>query len=169
MNQHTAQLKYLRMAPRKVRLVANMLNGLRVDEAEAQLLLMPRRAAKPLLKLLRSAIANAKNNRQVPKDRLVVKSMRVDQGPMLERFLPRARGSASPIQKKMSHVFLVLDEVAVSGTRFSITLDKKTKRGPDGKRRAKPAISATKPEEGGSASKQQNTKGLRRFFSRKSV
>src|SRR3989338_6556686 len=126
--RETAALNYLRVAPRKVRAVADLIRGLPVQEAEAQLALSPRRPAQPLLKLLRSAVANAKNNRQLPTNRLMIEEIRVDQGPMLKRFMPRARGSASMIQKKMSHVTLVLDEqTEPKKPRFVIVAKKKSK------------------------------------------
>ena len=81
MKTQTAKLNYLKIAPRKTRLVANVLKGLSVNEAEAQLLMSPKRASGPLIKLLRSAIANAKN-RQLNPERLFIKEIRVDQGPM---------------------------------------------------------------------------------------
>src|SRR3989338_4570164 len=83
-----AKLKYLHMAPRKVRLIADTLKGLPISEAEAQLLTRSQRVAGPLLKLLRSAIANAKNNAKLDSNKLFVESIRVDQGPMLKRILP---------------------------------------------------------------------------------
>src|SRR3989344_9692027 len=110
MAKQIAKLKYLHIAPRKVRLVANALRGLPANEAEAQLYLRPQRASKPLLKLLRSAIANAKNNQKTDPDKLVVESIQVDSGPVLKRFLPRAMGRATPILKRTSHVTLVLKE-----------------------------------------------------------
>lgn len=104
-----AKLNYLRIAPRKVRRIANLLKGLSVVEAEAELLYRPQRAAKPLLKLLRSAISNAQNQ-QLDKEKLYIADIRVDQGPMLKRYLPRAMGRATLIQKKSSHISLVLKE-----------------------------------------------------------
>ena len=104
-----AKLNYLRIAPRKVRRLANVLKGMSVEEAEAELLYRPQRAAKPLLKLLRSAVANALNQ-HLDKTRLYIADIRVDQGPMLKRWLPRAMGRATPIQKKSSHISLVLKE-----------------------------------------------------------
>lgn len=105
----TAKLSYLHIAPRKVRLIANTLKGLSVQESEAQLLLRPQRSARPLLKLIRSAVANAKN-KNMDAGKLVIASILVNQGPMLKRILPRAQGQATPIHKKMSHVVLVLKE-----------------------------------------------------------
>src|SRR5258708_27285246 len=110
MEQQIAKLNYLKIAPRKVRSVGDLIKGLSVNDAEAQLLSQRRRPAKALLKLLRSAVANAKNNKRLNVEHLFIASLRVDQGPMLKRMLPRARGSASPIQKKMSNVILIRSE-----------------------------------------------------------
>lgn len=114
----TAKLNELRMAPRKTRLVGDSIRGLSVPEAEAQLMLSPRKAAKPLLKLVQSAIANARHNKKIAPERLFIKEIRVDGGPMLKRWTPRARGSVGPIQKKTSNITLVLGvmerEAAVS-------------------------------------------------------
>jgi len=105
-----AQLKYLRIAPRKVRLVADMLRKKGLGEAEKNLKFAPKRAAQPLAKLLASAKANARNNFNMEIDNLYVKEIRVDQGPVLKRYMPRAYGRASMIRKKSSHVTLVLAE-----------------------------------------------------------
>lgn len=110
MNTQTAKLNYLKIAPRKVRLIANTLKGLPVKEAEAQLLMRIQRSSEPLLKLLRSAVANAKNNKKMDVSKLFISSIFVNPGPMLKRFMPRAQGRATPIHKKMSHVVLVLSE-----------------------------------------------------------
>ncbi len=108
--QQRAQLKYAKITPRKLRLVSNAIKGLTVNEAEAQLSVSPRRAAKVLLKLLQSAIADAKNTQHLQPESLVVHSIQVDGGPVLKRWLPRARGSATPILKRTSHVTLFLKE-----------------------------------------------------------
>jgi len=108
-----ASLRYLRMAPRKVRLVADLIRGMDVDRAKTELLFSKKRAAKPLLKLLNSAIANAKNNFNIPEERIknfYIKRITVDEGPKLKRWMPVARGIAHQIQKKTSHISLVLDE-----------------------------------------------------------
>src|SRR5258708_24433160 len=126
------------MAPRKVRLVANLLKGLPVAEAEAQLLSMRLRPAVPLLKLLRSGVASIKNNMHLSEEKFYVESMRVDGGPMLKRGLPRARGMMSPIQKKMSNVTLILTEKPeLAGKRFNIVIQKKTNVPPGEDRRLK--------------------------------
>ncbi len=127
MEKQTAQLNYLKIAPRKVRSVGDLIKGLTVNEAEAQLLVQRRRPAKSLLKLLRSAVANAKNNKRLNVDHLFIESIRVDKGPMLKRSLPRARGSASPIHKVMSHVTLVLGVNENLKPRFTIVVPKKAK------------------------------------------
>lgn len=115
------------MAPRKVRSVGDLVKGLSVNDAEAQLLVQTRRPAKAILKLLRSAVANAKTNKKWDADHLFVESVRVDGGPMLKRVLPRARGSASPIQKKMSHVTITLGINENLKSKYTIVTAKKTK------------------------------------------
>src|SRR3989344_4283603 len=138
MNKQTVKLNYLRMAPRKVRSVADLVRGLSVREAEAQLLNIRRRPAGALLKLLRSGVASIKNNKHLNEEKFYIESFRVDGGPMLKRSLPRARGSASPIQKKMSHVTLVLaDREGMAPPRFKIIVKKKVKLPPGASRPAK--------------------------------
>jgi len=117
----TVKLNHLKMAPRKVRLVANSLKGLSVNEAEAQLLISAKRTSGPLLKLLRSAAANLKNNKKMEAEKFFIKEIRVDGGPMLKRWMPRAQGRATPIQKKSSHVTLVLAQLEKQKvSRFTI-------------------------------------------------
>lgn len=106
-----AKLRYLRIAPRKVRLVADLLRGKTVEEAQNTLHFTAKRAAPPLLKLLKSAIANAKNNFRLEEKELYISKVLVDEGPKLKRWIARARGKADEIQKKTSHITIVLDEV----------------------------------------------------------
>ena len=101
-------LRYLNIAPRKTRLVANLIKGMEVERAKAQLLFCKKRAAKPILKLINSAIANARNNLGID-GIFFIKEIRVDQGPMLKRWMPRAFGRATMIQRKTSHITLVLE------------------------------------------------------------
>jgi large subunit ribosomal protein L22 len=122
----TAKLNYLRISPRKVRSVADLIRGMSVNNAEAQLLSVRRRPAQSLLKLLRSAVANAKN-KQIDTAHLFISEIRVDGGPMLKRMLPRARGSASALQKKMSHVTLTLGVNPKLSSKFTIASAKKKK------------------------------------------
>ena len=107
----TAKLKYLRIAPRKVRLVADLIRGKSVEEAQTILNFTTKKAAPILVKLLKSAIANAKTNFQLEEKNLYIAKVLVDEGPKYKRWMPRARGMASPIQKKTSHITLVLDEI----------------------------------------------------------
>lgn len=103
-----ALLKSYRQAPRKVRLVANLMKGKTVDRALAELDHLAKRASLPMKKLLLSAVANAKQHALVETRDLFVKEVRVDQGAILKRSMPRARGSASPIHKHTSHVMIEL-------------------------------------------------------------
>jgi large subunit ribosomal protein L22 len=103
-----AQLKYLRIAPRKVRSVADLIRNKNPREAETQLRFMPRRASAPILKLLKSAISNAKNNFNIEKENLFIKEIRVNEGVPYKRWRPMSRGRAFPIMKRTSHIILVL-------------------------------------------------------------
>jgi len=106
-----ASLKYLRISPRKVRSVVDLIRGLPVKNAEAYLLHLSKKSSHPLLKLLRSAMANAEHNFNLDKNNLYVRAMRVDEGPALKRWRARARGAAYPIRKRSSHIFLTLEEI----------------------------------------------------------
>lgn len=110
MAEARAQLKYLRVTPRKARLVADLVRGKAVQEALDILSFSKRRVAMNLRKLLKSALANAGETGKFDVDLLVVKRIFVDQGPTLKRFSPRARGSADQILKRSCHVTLVLEE-----------------------------------------------------------
>lgn len=105
-----AKLSYLGISPRKVRLAADLIRGLKAEEAEFQLRFSTQRAAFSLLKLLNSAIANAKHNFGIEKEKLYVLKIAVNTGPILKRWRPRSRGMAAPIKKRTSHVELILGE-----------------------------------------------------------
>jgi large subunit ribosomal protein L22 len=108
-----ASLRYLRITPRKVRAVADLIRGKKVDQALAQLAYVEKRAAEPVAKLLRSAVANAEQtakDQSLDVDRLHVKSLMVDQGPSLRRYMPRAMGRAFKVLKKTSHISLVISD-----------------------------------------------------------
>lgn len=107
----TAKLNDYRQSPRKVRLVANLIKGKKVEEAKSSLNFLVKRAAKPLSDLLDSAIANAEHNFNITADKLFVREFRVDEGVVLKRRMPRARGMAYPIKKRTSHVFIQLDTI----------------------------------------------------------
>ena len=107
--EYKVKLSYLHIAPRKVRLVANLIRNKNTSIAKNQLQFSKKRAAKPLLKLLNSAVSNAKNlNDKINEDALFIKEIFVDEGPKLKRYRPRARGMAYEIQKKTSHITLIL-------------------------------------------------------------
>ena len=112
MPQITAQLNYLRISPRKVRAVVELLKGLDVDSAQAQLKYLTKRSAKPLSKLLNSAVANARSNFGLDKNYLYIKEITVNEGMKLKRFKPKGFGLAMPIQRKTSHIKVVLDELS---------------------------------------------------------
>jgi ribosomal protein L22 len=103
-----AQAKYVRCAPRKARLVVDHIRGKSVDDARAILGATPRMAARDVLKLLDSAIANAENNHELVADELKVAKVFVDEGPTLKRFQPRAQGRATRIRKRTSHMTILL-------------------------------------------------------------
>jgi large subunit ribosomal protein L22 len=103
-----ALAKYVRTAPRKLRLVADLIRGRKAQEAADILNFTPKRAAKTLLKVLQSAMANAENNHSLDKERLTVCTTFIDQGPMIKRFIPRSRGRASSVLKYSSHITVVL-------------------------------------------------------------
>lgn len=108
MTQVTAKLRFLRMGPRKVRLVADMIRGKKVLRALDILSVLPKRAAHPVLKLLNSAVANAKHNHSLAVEDLKISEIYVDGGPVLKRSMPKAHGRATPIRERTSHINLVL-------------------------------------------------------------
>lgn len=112
MEQNVAQatLRFLRMSPRKVRLIADMVRGLPVDTAVAQLGFSLRAASRPVRKLIESAAANAEHNKQMYRPALYIQAITVDDGPTYKRFTPRAHGRATPIRKRTSHVCVTLAE-----------------------------------------------------------
>jgi len=138
----TARLRFVRIAPRKVRLVAGVVRGLSAGEAEAQLLLLAKRGAAPMLKLLHSALAGAAQ-KNLNKARLIISELRVDEGPVLKRWMPRAQGRATPLHKKMSHITLVLAE-ASEDQRVRFVIEKKVTKKADGKKDIKKAEKETK-------------------------
>lgn len=123
--QATAKLKYLRISPRKVRLVADLIRGKKVEQAQKILQFSMQKSAVSILKVLNSAVANAKTNLQLEPGDLLISEILVNGGPMLKRWRPRSRGQAYPIQKKSSHIKITVREI--SGTKTGkIRQDKKT-------------------------------------------
>jgi len=109
--RHHATALDIRMSPRKGKVVVDMIRGKSAKEAAAILTYVPKAACEPVLKVLNSAIANAENNLDMNRDDLYVAEVYANQGPTLKRYRARARGSASPIRKRTSHITVILDQV----------------------------------------------------------
>lgn len=106
-----AQNKFVRQSPYKVRRVLDLVRGLPVEDAEHVLRLTNRAAAEPIVKTLQSAVANAEHNHALDAEDLVVAEAYADEGPTLRRFKPRARGRATRIDKRTSHVTIVVSDL----------------------------------------------------------
>ncbi|WP_338969491.1 50S ribosomal protein L22 [Spiroplasma endosymbiont of Labia minor] len=105
-----AKLTMIRLAPRKVRLVADTIRNKKISEALSVLQNQDKRASQPVIKLLNSAIANAVNNNGMEADQLYVKTVFVNEGPTLKRFRPRAHGRAYEILKRTSHITIIVSD-----------------------------------------------------------
>ena len=105
-----AYLKYLRISPRKVVILCDLIRGKDVKTAAAYLMQTPKAASEPMLKLLGSAIANAENNHGMDPEKLYVAETYATPGPIIKRFMPRAQGRAYRINKRTSHVTVVVKE-----------------------------------------------------------
>jgi large subunit ribosomal protein L22 len=105
-----AKLKNIRISPRKLRLVVNVARGKNVQRAIDELRYSANTMAGEVVKLIRSAVSNASQQRGVNVDNLIVKKIFVDQGPTMKRFMTRARGSSARILKRMSHLTVIVDE-----------------------------------------------------------
>lgn len=103
-----ATLKNLKISDKKVRLVVDIVRGMPIAAARAQLLSMGKIAARPVLKLIESAVANAVHNFSADAPSLRVERIMVDKAPMLYRFMPRARGTAAPIRRHYCHIKVIL-------------------------------------------------------------
>jgi len=114
-----ASLNYLRIAPRKVRSIIDLIRGKEIQDAEKQLKFITRRAAGPILKVLKSAIANAKSNFSVDKENLFIKEIKVNDGVPYKRSIPMSRGRAYPIMKRTSHIIILL------GVKEGVKIEKK--------------------------------------------
>jgi len=167
--QATARLNYLHIAPRKVRLIADMIRKKSVKEAERILNFIPQRAALPVIKLIKSAVSNAKNSLGIEESNLFISKITVDEGPKIKKWMPRARGSPSPIHKKTSHIFLVLDEIEkgkakVKKEQGSLRAEEEKKQEKTVKNIQKPKISRSETER----KKPRLERVARRIFGRKS-
>ncbi len=107
-----AYLRYLRISPRKVGIVCDLIRGKDVKTAAAYLMQTPKAASEPMLKLLKSAIANAENNHQMDTSKLYVSTALADPGPTLKRGMPRAQGRYNRILKRTTHITLGVSEKA---------------------------------------------------------
>ena len=105
-----ATARFVRISPRKVRLVMDEVRGKKVEDALNRLTFAPQKGARLLRKLIRSAVSNAQNNNNLDPDSLVIKSGYTDEGPTLKRYIPRAQGRATQIRKRTSHLTVILDE-----------------------------------------------------------
>ncbi|MCF8049881.1 MAG: 50S ribosomal protein L22 [Desulfobacterales bacterium] len=109
-----AVAKYMRISPQKVRMLADAVKGKQVEAALDTLKFMPQKAAGVVEKIMRSAVANADQRPDIDVDALVVRNVLADPGPMLKRIRPRARGRATRILKRTSHITVILAEKSVS-------------------------------------------------------
>jgi len=181
------KLKYLRIAPRKVRLVADLIRGKKLEEAQTILNFTIKRASDPLLKLLKQAGADAKNNFQMEPSNLFISKITVNEGPKYKKWEPRARGQAYEIQEKTSHIEIILDEILKKAKKKSSRPAKAKTKGveedsffstsakasvaeealkPEAEEKiSKPEKMKTRPEK--EMAKPRTVKGLRKIFQRK--
>jgi len=168
------KLKYLRITARKVRLIANLIRGKSAAEAETLLEFARKKAAYPVAKLLKSAIATAEHDFQLEKSNLFVSKIMVDEGPTLKRSRFRGFGKIMPIMKRTSHITLILDEIKPGAKKKTVAEPKKpkeepkekpevqevkeTKEGPKPEKKAVPKSTFPKP---------RLDRGLKRIFRRK--
>ena len=157
-----SKLKYLRIAPRKVRLVADLIRRKKVKQAQTILDFTVKGAAEPLSKLLKTAIADAHNNFQLDSSNLYISKITVDEGPKYKRWKARSRGIAAPIQKKTSHITLVLSEISSEGKKAKKI--KKVKKEEPKKKMERPKF---RPEAEIETPKPKTIRGIKRIFKRK--
>ncbi len=171
--QAKASLQYLRISPRKVRLVADLVRGKKVEEAQTILRFAIKRGSLPILKLLQSALASAKHNFQGEEQNLYISKITVNEGPRLKRVMAMSRGQAYPLFKRTSHILIVLDELKpkTQETTPPAESPKGIQAGPPqsrqqaslgGKQKAKPTFETKQkaPKE---------VRGIQRIFRRKAI
>lgn len=180
-----ASLNNIRIAPRKVRLVSNLIKGMKAPEAQAQLSFLVKKPAPMILKLLNSACANAKNNFNIETNNLFIKKITVEGGPTLKRWMPRAQGRATPIMKRTSSIKLILEEIAPGQGKVKktekpkvvradqILPEKEEKVSPVEKEKTEKAKGKEKAFGSGQSERKpafrQSLKGIKKIFQRKSV
>lgn len=166
-----ASLNYLRIGPRKVRLVADLLKGKAIAVVLAQLKFLPKAATLPIQKLILSAVANAENNWQLKRENLYIKQILVNSGPVLHRWRPRAMGRATPIRKRTSHLTVILDEKIPSSKKAKALVGKlkepKEEISTVSLEEARAAKGASKAKAAEEAKKGLGGGFKRKFFSRK--
>lgn len=116
MEQH-AVAKSVRVSPRKVRLLAKNLSGMRASEALLLLTLIRKRAKTPIEKTIKSALANAVHNARLNSENLIVREILVSEGPSLKRYHPTSRGRVHPYKRRSSHIRVVVEEVKSDGAK----------------------------------------------------
>ena len=170
----TMSLNRIRIAPRKMRMVIDLVRGKKVAQAKDILRFRTNRGAAILLKFLEAAVASARQLGQVDETNLSISEIAVDEGPKLKRWRARAKGSAYPIQKKVSHITLVLDELQTA--RPSAKQAKKeaqNMQGPERAQKTVDAIKVDKPKFRVSTpvlpQKPKTERGIQRFFRRKAI
>lgn len=161
----TAKLNYLRIAPRKMRLLVDLIRGEKIEKAITLLDFSIKKGSKPLKKVLEQAVANAENNFQLEKSSLYISKITIDEGPKLKRWRARARGRAARIEKKTSHISLTLSEIKerkkkkvkkISGAKVKKVEEKKTKK-----------VKTFKPKKEKVLRPVKEVKGFKRVFRRK--
>ncbi len=165
----TAQLNNLRQSPRKVRMIVDLVRGKGVLKALQQLEFVIRRPAEPISKLLRSAIANAENNFNMVPSNLYIKEFYVDEGVKLKRYQPKAMGAVGEIQKKTSHIRLILGEKVpgLKAEKKATKEEHKHEHAHEAQLKSKSDKPEIKTELGKKIAEPK--KGLRKMFQRKSI
>jgi large subunit ribosomal protein L22 len=173
----TASAKYLRLSPRKVRLVTNLVKGMWALDAVAQLQFVNKKPAIYVSDVIKSAIANGANNFNLRKESLYIKSITCDAGPKMKRYMPRAQGRASEIRRPLAHINVLLEERSGSTkNRFNFGSTKKSRGAAGEEKNSKQELSEEKNtpslksqiEKGEQSIKKSNVTQKRRLFNRKS-
>ncbi len=173
--QIQVKLNYLRIAPRKTKQIVDLVRGKTAVQAASILEFVVRKPAEPILKLLKSAMATAKNDSKLDVNNLYISKITSNEGPKLKRFRPVSRGSAHPLWKRTSHILLVLDEIKP-------TAGKKSEKGENKTATTSQAEGNIEVNEGDSTKKKEKQKfenrnqkmqkgpgSLNRMFRRKSI
>ena len=175
-----AKLHNLRIAPRKVRLIADLIRGKKTENAEALLNFTTKKANSVLLKLLKQALNNAKNNFHLDASNFFISKIVVDEGPKLKRWRPRARGRAFEIQKKISNITIILSEIKKTAQKIEKTKSEVLKGKPEitegkstpagGEKKVKTEKPQFKTEkEIKKPNINEGMKGIRKLFKRKAI